>query len=72
MRPVHLLTDGDTVFTLATGAAWPVPVGDPVAVNEILAAGADVLARAIVKAVRAARSVEGPGGRFLSYGELYG
>ncbi|MGV0098712.1 P1 family peptidase [Streptomyces californicus] len=71
VRPVHLLTDGDTVFTLATGQR-PVPAGDPVAVNEILAAGADVLARAIVKAVRAARSVEGPGGRFLSYGELYG
>ncbi|MFI1186986.1 P1 family peptidase [Streptomyces californicus] len=71
VRPVHLLTDGDTVFTLATGQR-PVPAGDPAAVNEILAAGADVLARAIVKAVRAARSTEGPGGRFLSYGELYG
>ncbi|MGC5535601.1 P1 family peptidase [Streptomyces sp. SR-10] len=71
VRPVHLLTDGDTVFTLATGQAR-VPPGDPAAVNEILAAGADVLARAIVKAVRAARSTEGPGGRLLSYTELYG
>ncbi|WP_374935695.1 P1 family peptidase [Streptomyces sp. SM11] len=71
VRPVHLLTDGDTVFTLATGQVR-VPPGDPVAVNEILAAGADVLARAIVKAVRAARSAEGPGGRLLSYTELYG
>ncbi|MEU4179824.1 P1 family peptidase [Streptomyces sp. NPDC026589] len=71
VRPVHLLTDGDTVFTLATGQVR-VPPGDPAAVNEILAAGADVLARAIVKAVRAARSTAGPGGRLLSYTELYG
>jgi L-aminopeptidase/D-esterase-like protein len=71
VRPVHLLTDGDTVFTLATGQVRVEP-GDPVVVNEILAAGADVLARAIVKAVRAARSTEGPGGRLLSYTELYG
>lgn len=70
VRPVHLLTDGDTVFTLATGRVR-VPPQDPVAVNEILAAGADVLARAIVKAVRAARSTEGPGGSFVSYTELY-
>ncbi|WNF27595.1 P1 family peptidase [Streptomyces sp. C11-1] len=71
VRPVHMLTDGDTVFTLATGRV-PVPSQDPVAVNEILAAGADVLARAIVKAVRAARTVTGPGGTFLSYTALYG
>ncbi|MEU5283948.1 P1 family peptidase [Streptomyces sp. NPDC020755] len=71
VRPVHLLTDGDTVFTLATGRVR-VPQEGPAAVNEILAAGADVLARAIVKAVRAARSTEGPGGRLLSYTELYG
>ncbi|MEU6955115.1 P1 family peptidase [Streptomyces sp. NPDC045714] len=71
VRPVHLLTDGDTVFTLATGQVR-VPPGAPAAVNEILAAGADVLARAVVKAVRAARSTEGPGGGLLSYTELYG
>ncbi|MFF4247561.1 P1 family peptidase [Streptomyces sp. NPDC001822] len=71
VRPVHLLTDGDTVFTLATGRV-PLPP-DPVAVlNELLAAGADVLARAIVKAIRAARGADGPGGSFPSYGELYG
>ncbi|MEV1045214.1 P1 family peptidase [Streptomyces sp. NPDC049916] len=71
VRPVHLLTDGDTVFTLATGRV-PVPPQDPAAVNEILAAGADVLARAIVKAVRATRTVTGPGGTFPSYTDLYG
>ncbi|OKJ19322.1 hydrolase [Streptomyces sp. CB00316] len=70
VRPVHLLTDGDTVFALATGRVR-VESENPVAVNEILAAGADVLARAIVKAVRAARSVQGPGGTFLAHADLY-
>lgn len=68
VRPVHLLHDGDTVFTLATGAR---PI-DGEAVNGVLAAGADVMTRAIVKAVLAAESVETPGGVFLSYRELYG
>lgn len=71
VRPVHLLTDGDTVFALATGRV-AVESENPAAVNEILAAGADVLARAIVKAVRAARSAEGPGGTFPAYTDLYG
>ncbi|MFI8813655.1 MULTISPECIES: P1 family peptidase [unclassified Streptomyces] len=70
VRPVHLLTDGDTVFALSTGRV-PLPPENPVALNEILAAGADVLARAIAKAVRAAEGVEGPGGAFLSYTDLY-
>ncbi|GGX77868.1 hypothetical protein GCM10010324_24250 [Streptomyces hiroshimensis] len=81
VRPVHLLHDGDTVFTLATGdrplvaedvfgdAATLLAAG---AVNEILAAGADVVTRAVVKAVLAAEPVDGPGGVFPSYGELYG
>ncbi|WP_244502307.1 P1 family peptidase [Streptomyces oceani] len=67
VRPVHLLNDGDTVFTLATGAQ---PVSGP-QLNEVLAAGADVLTRAVVRGVLSARSVDGPGGVFLSYGELY-
>lgn len=40
--------------------------------NEILAAGADQVTRAIVGAVRAAESVRGAGGTFPSYRELYG
>ena len=71
VRPVHLLNDGDTVFALATGAR-PLAGANPLALNEILAAGADVVTRAIVRAVRAAESVEGPGGAWPSYGELYG
>ncbi|MEU8791145.1 P1 family peptidase [Streptomyces sp. NPDC048643] len=71
VRPVHLLNDGDTVFALATGAR-PLDAGNPLALNEILAAGADLVTRAIVRAVRAAGSVDGPGGAWPSYEELYG
>ena len=71
VRPVHLLHDGDTVFALATGAR-PVADGNPLALNDILAAGADVVMRAIVRAVRAAVSVDGAGGAWLAYEELYG
>ncbi|SFY47243.1 P1 family peptidase [Streptomyces sp. F-1] len=70
VRPVHLLHDGDTVFALATGAR-PLDA-HPRALNELLAAGADLVTRAIVRAVRAAESVDGPGGTWPSYGELYG
>jgi L-aminopeptidase/D-esterase-like protein len=71
VRPVHLLNDGDTVFALATGAR-PLAEENPLALNEVLAAGADLVTRAIVRAVRAAESVEGPGGVWPAYGELYG
>ncbi|MCX4581565.1 P1 family peptidase [Streptomyces sp. NBC_01481] len=70
VRPVHLLNDGDTVFALATGAV-PLDEASPLALNEVLAAGADVVTRAIVRAVLAARGVEGPGGVFPSYRDLY-
>ncbi|MEU6507196.1 P1 family peptidase [Streptomyces sp. NPDC046942] len=69
VRPVHLMHDGDTVFVLATGAR-PLD-GHPLALNDILAAGADLVTRAIVRGVRAAESVDGPGGVWPSYGELY-
>ncbi|MET7453722.1 P1 family peptidase [Streptomyces sp. NPDC005574] len=69
VRPVHLLHDGDTVFALATGGR---PLAEhPLALNEILAAGADLVTRAVVRAVRAAESVDAPGGSWPSYGELY-
>ncbi|MFF4270932.1 P1 family peptidase [Streptomyces sp. NPDC001536] len=71
VRPVHLLHDGDTVFTLATGRR-ALDAGHPLALNPLLEAGADVVTRAIVRAVRAAESVDGPGGMWPSYGELYG
>lgn len=71
VRPVHQLNDGDTVFALATGAR-ALDAGSPLALNEILAAGADLVTRAIVRAVRAAEPVDGPGGIWPTYGELYG
>ncbi|MGW4823823.1 P1 family peptidase [Streptomyces sp. NPDC004227] len=71
VRPVHLLNDGDTVFALATGAR-PLDPGSPLALNEILAAGADQVTRAIVRAVRAAEAVTGAGGDWPAYEELYG
>ncbi|MEU6660638.1 P1 family peptidase [Streptomyces sp. NPDC046821] len=71
VRPVHLLNDGDTVFAVATGAR-PLDEANPLALNDILAAGADMVTRAIVRAVLAAETVRGPGGTFLSYRELYG
>ncbi|MGW2741035.1 P1 family peptidase [Streptomyces sp. NPDC001450] len=71
VRPVHLLHDGDTVFTLATGART-LDSGSPLALNDVFAASADVVTRAIVRAVRAAESVDGPGGVWPSYAELYG
>ncbi|MFF9351594.1 P1 family peptidase [Streptomyces sp. NPDC014734] len=73
VRPVHLLTDGDTVFALATGAR-PLDPRNPIALNDVLAAVADCLTRAVVKAIRAAREVEARHGgtHLLSYSDLYG
>lgn len=72
VRPVHLLNDGDTVLALATGER-PLPGAgqNPLALNEILAAGADMVTAAIVRALLAAESVETPGGTFPSYRDLY-
>ncbi|MEU0115595.1 P1 family peptidase [Streptomyces bobili] len=76
VRPVHLLHDGDTVFALATGArplgTGPAGAAHPLALNDVLAAGADMVTRAIVRAVRAAESVTEAGGTWPSYEELYG
>jgi putative pantetheine hydrolase len=68
VRPVHLMHDGDTVFSLATGER-PLANGE---LNDLLAAAADVLTRAVVKAVLAAEGVDGPGGVFPCYRDLYG
>ncbi|WP_329236519.1 P1 family peptidase [Streptomyces sp. NBC_00111] len=86
IRPVHLLTDGDTVFALSTGRL-PLAGGEAdgtedrtgwrahtevAAANEILSAGADVVSRAVVHAALAARTTDTPGGFFPSYLDLYG
>jgi putative pantetheine hydrolase len=89
IRPVHLLTDGDTVFALSTGRLPLVPEHDGTAdgaadrtgwrshteameLNAVLAAGADVVTRAVVHGALAAEGVDGPGGVFPSYRDLYG
>jgi putative pantetheine hydrolase len=84
VRPVHLMSDGDTVFAMATGTRPLLPADAPApadpafgthlaagALNEILAAGADVLTRAVLHAVLSADGVEGPGGTFPSYRDAY-
>ncbi|MFE0643904.1 P1 family peptidase [Streptomyces sp. NPDC058877] len=73
VRPVHLMNDGDTVFALSTGSRELPEGSGPLVLNEILAAGADLVTRAIVRAVLAAPAgLRGPGGDFPSYRELYG
>ncbi|MFB7516279.1 P1 family peptidase [Streptomyces sp. NPDC056144] len=73
VRPVHLMNDGDTVFAVATGRRDLPEAPGPLALNEILAAGADLVTRAIVRALLAAPGGQrGPGGDFPSYRELYG
>ncbi|MBW1603939.1 P1 family peptidase [Streptomyces sp. JJ66] len=68
VRPVHLMHDGDTVFALSAGErAVRLPE-----LNEVLAAGADLVTRAIVKAVLAAETVSTAGGEIPAYRDLYG
>ncbi len=55
INPVHTMSDGDTLFALATGR---VPLDDATPGMTVLGAmAAEVVARATVRAVRAARSV---------------
>ncbi|WP_016909107.1 P1 family peptidase [Streptomyces xiaopingdaonensis] len=68
VRPIHLTYDGDSVFALATCQRSL----KEEEFNTVLAAGADVLTRAMVKAVLAAEGVDGPGGVFPAYRDLYG
>ena len=56
INPVHTLTDGDTIFALATGAA-----GRSANVTLLGALGAEVMATAIVRAVHAATRLDTPG-----------
>jgi len=57
VRPAHALVDGDTVFTLATGAVdWP-PEARVGVMNAVTAAAADVFALACTHAVVSARTI---------------
>lgn len=61
IRPAHSMTDGDTIFTLATGDVdLPAHTGDAsrvAAINQILCAGADVFSAACTHAVVSATTV---------------
>jgi L-aminopeptidase/D-esterase-like protein len=52
IRPVHTLSDGDTIFCMSTGSVR-------VDVSQVGAIAAWVMARAVVKAVRAAETLHG-------------
>jgi L-aminopeptidase/D-esterase-like protein len=54
INPVHTMSDGDTLFALGTGKSGK--TGNP---NLLRMLGAEVMARAVVRAVRAAQGIEG-------------
>jgi L-aminopeptidase/D-esterase-like protein len=56
INPVHTLTDGDTLFALGTGAS-----GLEVHTTVLGSLAAEVVARAVLNAVRAARGISGDG-----------
>jgi len=76
VRPAHSMFDGDTLFALATGTiALPddevavpfrAPTGRAAALNTVLAAGADCVSRAVVRAIVEATSV----GTMVAYRDL--
>lgn len=56
IHPVHTMADGDTLFALATGAS-----GKPGEMTVLGVLAAEVTARAVLNAVRAATRLSGPG-----------
>lgn len=56
INPVHTMFDGDTVFTLATGAR---PSPDPADFHALLAAAGDTVTRAVARGVFTASSAGG-------------
>ena len=54
VRPAHLLSDGDTMFAMATGKT-----DAPFDINRVLAAGAVCVSRAIVSAMESATGLAG-------------
>ena len=67
INPVHTMFDGDTVFGAATGNGG---APDIAALFGIVAAAADVVSRAIVRAVLAAHTTTTPGGSWPSYRDV--
>ena len=67
LNPVHTLFDGDTLFAVSTTAG---PAPDLFEFQEILSVAADVVTRALVRALLAASGVSTDGGSWSSYTEL--
>lgn len=69
VRPAHAMVDGETLFALATGAAGEPDHarGWPRYLDELCSAAADVVERAVVRAVVHAGSAAG----VMSYTDLY-
>ena len=62
IAPIHTMSDGDTLFALATGKAGEAPQAD---FNVLCLMAAEAVERACHRAVRAARSVRLPDGLWL-------
>lgn len=67
LDPVHTSFDGDTVFGVSTGTDVPL---DDLAYHDVLCAAADVVGRAVVRALLAARTVTTPAGTWPGYLDL--
>lgn len=59
INPAHTMSDGDTVFALGTGVS-----GKPAAMMRLATLAAEVTARAVVRAVLAARGIDIDGSRW--------
>lgn len=67
LNPVHTMFDGDVIFGVSTAAA---AAPDPLSFHQIAAAGADVVTRAIVRALLGARHTGTPAGEWPSWSEV--
>jgi len=67
LNPVHTMFDGDIVFGLATSTAGP---PDLLGFHQITTAAADVVTRAIVRAVLSASTTSSPGGHWPSWADV--
>lgn len=68
INPVHTMVDGDTIFTLATGAREAPGME---AFHLLLQAAGDCVSRAIARAVLAAESTSTPAGQWRSYRDVF-
>lgn len=68
INPVHTMFDGDTIFTLATGAG---PAPDLLAFHLLLEAAGNAVTRAVARAMLAAETTNTPWGTMRSYRDAF-